>query len=161
MDIVRFGESTSFGALKPGACFAFEEDDSGKLGLKLAGESCVVLGREPPALRELSADTPVFQLADAKFMPSPDPSHLRAGKSRPESGNALLCGERLLLLVETPSGGSYVDVQSGAIVPDLAAVPTVIFTAWRIVQKWLDDEYHTLCLYETRGQKTLGFQRRP
>jgi hypothetical protein len=162
MEIVRFGNAATFRMIGAGECFAFAEDEPGKMALKLAGESCVLLGREPPSLVQgKAASDPVFRFADAKFMPSHDPANIQSGSNRIESGNAVLCGERLLLVVDAPSGAIFIDVAAGAIVPELPADPLVVFTAWRIVQKWLDDEHHTLCLYETRGQKKLGFLQRP
>lgn len=160
MDIIRFGNAASFRALKPGECFAFDQDDSGKVGLKIAGDSCVMLGREPPSLLPFKlVSDPVFRFAEAKFLPSHDPAQIQSGSRSLDAGNGLLCGEQLLLIVDTGAGTIFVDVATGEIVAKPAADPIVTFTAWRIVQKWLDDEHHTICVYETRGQKKLGFHR--
>jgi hypothetical protein len=83
------GQATSFGAIEPGLCFAFERAGKAHIGLKVrdeagagGGDSCVAVwaeGGDGPALlpEAPASDCPVLSLPDAMFQPAVDPAQVQ------------------------------------------------------------------------------------
>ena len=171
--LVQFsGQATSFGALAPGLCFAFELKGKAHIGLKVRDEagggavdSCVVVwsdgGNGPALLPEAPpGDCPVLSLPDAMFQPSVDPAHVQTeGTGQREAGQLLLAEERWLLVVGDGGGTALIELKSGARIRDARDAIRIRFRAWRIVQKGLDDEYDTICRHVVKRQSKVGFAR--
>jgi hypothetical protein len=171
--LVQFsGQATSFGALAPGLCFAFEREGRPHIGLKVrdeaggsAADSCVVLwaeGGDGPALLAQAppADGPVLSLPDAMVQPTVDPAQIQAeGTGQREAGQLLLAEDRWLLVVGDGVGTALIDLASGARVRDARDAIRIRFRAWRIVQKGLGDEYDTICRHVVKRQSKVGFAR--
>ena len=169
--LVQFsGQATTFGALAPGLCFAFEREGRPQIGLKVRDEaggadSCAVLwaeGGDGPVLlaQALPADCPVLSLPDAMFQPAVDPAHVQTeGTGRREAGQLLLAEDRWLLVVGEGGGTALIDIKSGARIRDARDAIRIRFRAWRIVQKGLGDEYDTICRHVVKRQSKVGFAR--
>jgi hypothetical protein len=171
--LVEFsGQATSFGALAPGLCFAFEREGRPHIGLKVrdeaggAADPCVVLwaeGGEGPALLAQAppADCPVLALPDALVQPALDPAHIQTeGTGQREAGQLLLAEDRWLLVVgDGGNGTALIDLKTGARIRDARDAIRIRFRAWRIVQKGLGDEYDTICRHVVRRQSKVGFAR--
>jgi hypothetical protein len=171
--LVQFsGQATSFGAIEPGLCFAFERAGKAHIGLKVrdeagaaGGDSCVALWAEggdgPALLPEAPAgDCPVLSLPDAMFQPAVDPAHIQTeGTGQREAGQLLLAEDRWLLVVGEGGGTALIDIKSGARIRDARDAIRIRFRAWRIVQKGLGDEYDTICRHAVKRQSKVGFAR--
>jgi hypothetical protein len=171
--LVQFsGQATSFGALAPGLCFAFERDGRPHIGLKVrdeagggAADACAVLwaeGGEGPALLALAppGDCPVLSLTDATVQPTVDPAQIQTeGAGQREAGQLLLAEDRWLLVVGDGGGTALIDLASGARIRDARDAIRIRFRAWRIVQKGLGDEYDTICRHVVKRQSKVGFAR--
>jgi hypothetical protein len=166
------GQATTFGALAPGLCFAFELKGKAHIGLKVrddrggrAADSCVAVWTEGgDGLAYLPAappsDCPVLSLPDAMFQPAVDPAQVQTDSTAPrEAGMLLLVEDRWMLVVGDEGGTALIDVKSGAPVRGLTEASGVRFRAWRIVQKGLGDEYDTICRYIVKAQSKVGFTR--
>ncbi len=171
--LVQFsGQATTFGALDPGLCFAFERAGRAQIGLKMrddagggAADSCVIVwaeGGDGPALlaETPSGDCPVLSLPDAMFQPALDPAHVQTeGTGQREAGQLLLAEDRWLLVVGDGGGTALIDLKSGARIRDARDAIRIRFRAWRIVQKGLGDEYDTICRHVVKRQSKVGFAR--
>jgi len=169
--LVQFsGQATSFGALAPGLCFAFEREGRPHIGLKVrddagGADSCVVVwaeGGEGPALLSLPPpnDCPVLSLPDAMFQPAADPTQIQTeGTGQREAGQLLLAEDRWLLVVGDGAGTALIDIKAGARIRDAQDAIRIRFRAWRIVQKGLGDEYDTICRQVVKRQSKVGFAR--
>jgi hypothetical protein len=171
--LVQFsGQATTFGALDPGLCFAFERAGRAQIGLKMrddagggAADSCVIVwaeGGDGPALlaETPSGDCPVLSLPDAMFQPALDPTHVQTeGTGQREAGQLLLAEDRWLLVVGDGGGTALIDLKSGARIRDARDAIRIRFRAWRIVQKGLGDEYDTICRHVVKRQSKVGFAR--
>jgi hypothetical protein len=169
--LVQFsGHATSFGALAPGLCFAFERGGRPQIGIKLrdeagGGDCCAVLwaeGGDGPALlpQAAPADCPVLALPEAMFQPTVDPAQIQAeGAGQREAGQLLLAEERWLLVVGDGAGTALIDLKAGTRIRDARDAIRIRFRAWRLVQKGLGDEYDTICRHVVKRQSTVGFAR--
>ena len=171
--LVQFsGQATSFGALAPGVCFAFERDGRPSIGLKVRDEAsggaataCAVLwaeGGDGPALLASAppGDSPVLSLPDATVQPTVDPAQIQTeGTGQREAGQLLLAEDRWLLVVGEGGGTALIDLASGARIRDARDAIRIRFRAWRIVQKGLGDEYDTICRHVVKRQSKVGFAR--
>jgi hypothetical protein len=168
--ILFSGQATTFGALAPGLCFAFEREGRPHIGLKARDEaggsdSCVVIwaegGDRPALLPQAPADDcPVLSLPDAMFQPALDPAHIQTeGTGQREAGQLLLAEDRWLLVVGDGGGTALIDIKSGARIRDARDAIRIRFRAWRIVQKGLGDEYDTICRHVVKRQSKVGFAR--
>ena len=165
------GQATTFGALTPGLCFAFERDGRPHIGFKVRDEagagadSCVAVwaeGGDGPALLAEAppGDCPVLSLPDAMFQPALDPAHIQTeGTGQREAGQLLLAEDRWLLVVGDGGGTALIDLKAGARIRDARDAIRIRFRAWRIVQKGLGDEYDTICRYVVKRQSKVGFAR--
>lgn len=169
--LIQFsGQATSFGALAPGLCFAFEREGRPQIGVKLRDEAgsagaCAVLwgeGGDGPALLPQAPppDCPVLALPDALVQPTVDPAQIQTeGTGRREAGQLLLAEDRWLLVVGDGSGTALIDLTAGARIHDARDAIRIRFRAWRIVQKGLGDEYDTICRHVVKRQSRVGFAR--
>jgi hypothetical protein len=169
--LVQFsGQATTFGAIEPGLCFAFERAGKAQIGLKVrdeagGGDSCAVVWAEggdgPALLRQAPpADCPVLSLPDALFQPSVDPAQIQTeGTGQREAGQLLLAEERWLLVVGDGGGTALIDLKAGTRIRDGRDAIRIRFRAWRIVQKGLGDEYDTIGRYTVKRQSKVGFTR--
>jgi hypothetical protein len=170
--LVQFsGQATTFGALAPGLCFAFEREGRSRIGLKVRDEaggsadSCAVIwaeGGDGPALLAQAppGDCPVLSLPDAMFQPTVDPAQVQtAGAAQREAGQLLLAEDRWLLVVADGGGTALIDIKSGVRIRDARDAIRIRFRAWRIVQKGLGDEYDTICRHVVKRQSKVGFAR--
>jgi hypothetical protein len=169
--LVHFsGQATTFGALDPGVCFAFEREGKAHIGLKArneagGGDRCAVVwaeGADGPALLPEAppADCPVLSLPDAIFQPAVDPGQIQAEETRQrEAGELLRTEDRWLLVVADGGGTALIDLVSGACLRDASDAAGIRFRAWRVVQKGLGDEYDTICRHAVRRQSRVGFAR--
>jgi hypothetical protein len=167
--LVQFsGQATTFGAIEPGLCFAFERAGKAHIGLKVrdeagGGDSCAVVwaeGGDGPALLAQAppGDCPALSLPDALFQPSVDPAQIQTeGTGQREAGQLLLAEERWLLVVGDGSGTALLDLKTGARIRD--ARDAIRVRAWRVVQKGLGDEYDTICRHTVKRQSKVGFTR--
>jgi hypothetical protein len=164
------GQATTFGALAPGLCFAFERAGRPRIGIKLrdeagAGDSCVLLwaeGGDAPTLlpQAPSADCPVLALPEALVQPAVDPAQIQTeGTGQREAGQLLLAEDRWLLVVGDGAGTALIDLKAGTRVRDARDAIRIRFRAWRLVQKGLGDEYDTICRHVVKRQSTVGFAR--
>jgi len=171
--LVQFsGQATTFGALDPGLCFAFEREGKAHIGLKVrddgggsAADACVVVWAEggdgPAFLPEAPPrECPVLSLPDAMLQPAVDPAHIQTeGTGQREAGQLLLAEDRWLLVVGDGGGTALIDLKSGARIRDARDAIRIRFRAWRIVQKGLGDEFDTICRYAVKRQSKVGFAR--
>jgi len=169
--LVQFsGQASTFGAVDPGLCFAFEREGKAHIGLKVrddagASDSCAVVwaeGGDGPALlaEALPSDCPLLSLPAAMFQPAVEPAHIQTeGTGQREAGQLLLAEDRWLLVVGDGGGTALIDVESGARVRDARDAIRIRFRAWRIVQKGLGDEYDTICRHVVKRQSKVGFAR--
>jgi len=169
--LVQFsGQATTFGAIEPGLCFAFEHAGKAHIGLKArdeagGGDSCAVVwaeGGDGPALLAQAppGDCPVLSLPDALFQPSVDPAQIQTeGTGQREAGQLLLAEDRWLLVVADGGGTALIDLKSGGRIRDARDAIRIRFRAWRIVQKGLGDESDTICRHAVKRQSKVGFAR--
>ena len=171
--LVNFtGQATTFGAIEPGLCFAFEREGRPHIGLKVRDEGvggatdpCIAVwteGGDAPSLLPLAPpnDCPVLALPQAMFQPAVDPGQIQTeGTGQREPGQLLLAEDRWLLVVRDGSETALVDIKTGARVRDARDAIRIRFRAWRIVQKGLGDEYDTICRYAVKRQSKVGFAR--
>ncbi|HUL05852.1 MAG TPA: hypothetical protein VLV76_05930 [Candidatus Acidoferrum sp.] len=164
------GQATTFGALAPGLCFAFERAGRAQVGIKLrdetgGGDFCAVLwaeGGDGPALLPQAppADCPVLALPEAMFQPAVDPAQIQTeGTGQREAGQLLLAEERWLLVVGDGAGTALIDLKAGTRIREARDAIRIRFRAWRLVQKGLGDEYDTICRHVVKRQSTVGFAR--
>jgi hypothetical protein len=175
MALVHFsGQATTFGAIEPGVCFAAELRAKTLIGLKIrddrggrGADACVIVwsdaGDAPAAVSPPPrGEWPVLALPEAMFQPSVDPAHIEAdGAAAREAGMLLLAADRWLLVIGEEGGTALVDIKSGAAIRGLkaAAVAGIRFRAWRIAQRGLGDEYHTICRHVVKTESKVGFAR--
>ncbi len=173
MALVQFsGQATTFGAIEPGVCFAAELRGKTHIGLKVrddrggrGADACVIVGPDAadgPAILATPprSEWPVLALPEALFQPSADPAHIEPDGPAPrEAGMLLLADDRWLLVVGDEGGTALVDLKSGAPVRGPKAASGIRFRAWRIVQKGLGDEYHTICRHVVKTESKVGFAR--
>jgi hypothetical protein len=166
------GQATTFGAIAPGLCFAFERAGRPQIALKVrdeaggdAADACAVLwaeGGDGPALLAAApaADCPVLALPEALVQPTVDPGQIQTeGTGQREAGQLLLAEDRWLLVVGDGAGTALIDLKTGARIRDARDAIRIRFRAWRLVQKGLGDEYDTICRYVVKRQSKVGFAR--
>lgn len=169
--LVQFsGQASTFGAVGPGLCFAFEREGKAHIGLKVrddagGSDSCAVVwaeGGDGPALlaEALPSGCTLLSLPAAMFQPAVEPAHIQTeGTGQREAGQLLLAEDRWLLVVGDGGGTALIDVESGARVRDARDAIRIRFRAWRIVQKGLGDEYDTICRHVVKRESKVGFAR--